>query len=177
MLVTVWQNSQTTESWHQWHVTKCVKTAKQHKYTLALVTHTHKTFTLTLMLIFKLDSETDTMFSSGVLPFCMSEVWLGPFIGACTIEPAGEGCKRLDMAWKGKGNEKWLEKLCNTRRRPVSLHYSEIWHRLGPMRRIANFNDTLFRSWVDDFRMCDTKVSDEKHCCTIWSTWSKPWWC
>ena len=73
-LVTLWQHTVTEQpnntefTWPSVLLTcvtceKLWKTAKQHKYTLALITDT-QTFTTTLMLIFKLYSETDTMFSS-----------------------------------------------------------------------------------------------------------------
>jgi len=103
---------------HRLHMTcvTCVtcdklwKTAKQHKYTLALITDT-QTFTTTLMLIFKLDSDTGTMFSSVwidmSLTFCLTCLKrCVPFIGKCTIVPARDApdlkWHKKEMTWKAE---------------------------------------------------------------------------
>lgn len=91
---------QTTESSRSGWVTlaKCDK--KQHKCTLELITVwiSHpQTLTLTLMLIFKLESETDTIFSSVWIASrsfanCLGEVWNQVWSMNNWIR---EGCKDL----------------------------------------------------------------------------------
>jgi len=120
-LVTLWQHSVTEQpnntgfTWPSVILTcvtcdKLWKTAKQHKYTLALITDT-QTFTTTLMLIFKLDSDTGTMFSSVwidmSLTFCLTCLKrCVPFIGKCTIVPARDApdlkWHKKEMTWKAE---------------------------------------------------------------------------